>query len=174
MILVTGGAASGKSALGERICCGFGNKLLYVATMEPHSPEAAARILRHRAARAGKGFTTLECSRDLHKVVLERGYDCALLECMGNLLAGQMFGAGTSSDRLVETVLAGVRRLSAQLPQLVIVTNQVFSGAEQYGGDMAVYLDCLGKINAQVASEATAVVESVCGLALPHKGGIAL
>ena len=55
LVLVTGGAASGKSELAERIVCELakGKPMLYVAAMETEGEEAQKRIARHRALRAG-------------------------------------------------------------------------------------------------------------------------
>ena len=60
-VLVTGGAASGKSEYAEKVLlslAGSGEKL-YIACMRNDS-EAAKRIARHRALREGKGFVTIE------------------------------------------------------------------------------------------------------------------
>ena len=61
LLYIAGGAGSGKSSFAESqiVRSGLPNPL-YIATMEPFGPEAEARIARHRALRAGKGFTTVE------------------------------------------------------------------------------------------------------------------
>ena len=48
LILVTGGAASGKSAHAERLVCEKAQSRLYLATMQPFGKSAEARIARHR------------------------------------------------------------------------------------------------------------------------------
>ena len=60
-ILVTGGSASGKSSLAERLAVQGPPPWTYVATMRPWGAEARARIDRHRRLRRGRGFETLEC-----------------------------------------------------------------------------------------------------------------
>ena len=62
--LVIGAAASGKSAYAESLCLGHDGPRVYLATMEPFGEEGARRIARHRALREGKGFSTLERTRD--------------------------------------------------------------------------------------------------------------
>ena len=44
--LVFGGAACGKSAFAEGLCCARGGRVLYVATMERAGADAEARIER--------------------------------------------------------------------------------------------------------------------------------
>lgn len=174
MVLVTGGASSGKSELAEKICLTLGEGRLYIATMRPYGEEAYIRIARHRAARAGRGFDTLECYENLHSLEIPRRYDTILLECMGNLVANQLFDAKTSAAETVDRVLAGVEMLKRQSDRVVIVTNDIFSGVEQYCGDMEIYLKCLAEVSNCLAHTATVVVESVCGLPLYLKGELAV
>ncbi len=60
MALVTGGAASGKSAFAEQLALSLPGPHAYVATMRHGDGETEARIARHRDMRAGKGFVTIE------------------------------------------------------------------------------------------------------------------
>ena len=81
LILVSGGAASGKSEYAESLIVRAGHeKRTYIATMEIFDAEGARRAARHRTMRAGKGFTTLECPRGLMEAALPAG-GSALLEC---------------------------------------------------------------------------------------------
>ena len=68
MILVTGGASSGKSAYAEQLACSLPGSRYYLAAMKPFGEEGARRIARHRALRAGKGFVTVECYEGLETV----------------------------------------------------------------------------------------------------------
>lgn len=104
MIVVTGVSGSGKSEYAENRAAALagGGPLYYVAAMEPYGEEAARRIRRHRSLRAGKGFTTLECYRDIARVPDMIGASrcreaTVLVECMSNLLANEMFSAETGS-----------------------------------------------------------------------------
>lgn len=71
--VVTGGAGSGKSALAEDIACTLAGTgpLVYLATMIPSGTEAKARVARHRAKRAGRGFVTVERAHDLAGLVCD-------------------------------------------------------------------------------------------------------
>lgn len=178
LVLITGGAASGKSALGERVCraLGGGGRLLYIAAMRPHGAEAAARIARHREQRQGLGFETLERYTDLAGAALAPGYSAALLEDTGNLVANEMFEAGVPVDAVAETAFRGIRGVWRRTGALVIIANEIFSGCERFdsNGEMAAYLTALGRLHCLVAAEAAVVVESVCGLPLSLKGELPL
>lgn len=91
--LIIGGSASGKSSYAERLTVslpGDGPRI-YLATMEAFGAEAHARIARHRQMRRGRGFETLECTRNLASAQVPPGSN-VLLEDMGNLVANELFG----------------------------------------------------------------------------------
>ncbi len=175
LIVVTGGAASGKSALAEDIACTLaqGRPMLYVAAMEPFGEEAQRRIARHRALRAGKGFTTLEHSTRFDLLRPPSGFAAALFECASTALANEMFSpAGAGGDG--GSILAGVQALTARCAHTVVVTNEVFSDGYAYDAGTAAYLHALGQLNQQLARQADAVAESVCGIPVWQKGEIEL
>ena len=94
LILVTGGSGSGKSEYAEntavRLAKEEGLPLYYIAAMKPYGEEGRRRVERHRRLRAGKGFETWERYMDLKGLALpKRGV--ALLECLSNLTANEMF-----------------------------------------------------------------------------------
>ena len=135
LIVITGGAASGKSAQAERILCkraAHGGSRLYLATMQPFGQAARARMLRHHKLRAGKGFDTVERYTGLEHLKLERQYDGILLECMSNLLANEQFSPdGVGQAYAVTGILRGIDALRAQCG-LVVVTNEIFSDGKRY------------------------------------------
>lgn len=101
--LITGGSGSGKSAYAEKYICHVSNEKgykekYYIATMQVFDDEGQRKIDRHRRLRAGKGFITIEQPRDIKKAVEKlQSENClknvrsALLECMSNLVANEMF-----------------------------------------------------------------------------------
>ena len=115
--LVIGAAASGKSAYAESLCLGHDGPRVYLATMEPFGEEGARRIARHRALREGKGFSTLERTRDVGAAVSGLPRGCTLLlEDVGNLVANELFAEGGLSprdpDAAAREVLGGIERLA--------------------------------------------------------------
>ena len=118
LVLVTGGAASGKSAHAERLLCAAApaGERLYLATMQPFGEAAARRITRHRELRRGKGFVTAERCLGLAGFAPPRRFEGVLLECLPNLLANEVFSDGVAYPE--ETMrylraLAGINRALA-------------------------------------------------------------
>lgn len=169
LILVTGGSGSGKSAFAEDTILSFGEgNRFYIATMFPFDKESDKRVERHRAMRAGKGFATLECYTDLQKRAFEEG-GIYLLECMSNLVANEMFQEEGAKENTVSEILCGIQRLYEKAKHLVIVTNEIFSEASCYEGEMRTYQEYLGTINQRLAEMADEVVEVVYGIPIYHK-----
>lgn len=171
LILVTGGAASGKSAHAERLLCEAApSSRLYLATMQPFGAAAQARIARHRALRRGKGFETVECPLGLQNLSLARRYDGILLEDLGNLLANEIFAPEGAGDAAFGSILAGIAHLQDCCETLVVVTDEIFSDGVDYPPETERYIRDLAALNRALAARAEAVYESVCGILLPLKG----
>ena len=164
MVLVTGGSGSGKSAFAEERVLSFGKgKRIYIATMEPFGEEGRKRVERHREMRAGKGFETVERYTNLKELTVPKGCT-VLLECMSNLVANEMFREDGAKERTVEEILEGIKCLEEQAGNLVIVTNEIFSDALAFDGEMETYLKYLGEINRRVTEEADEAAEVVYGI----------
>ena len=169
LTLVIGGAASGKSAFAESLCMQSTLPRTYLATMQVWDAECAARIARHRAMRAQKQFATVECPRGLEAITLpQRG--TVLLEDLGNLAANELYDPAGAGEAAADAVLRGIEALRAQCEELILVTNEVFSGGTAYAGDTERYLRTLAKINNAAAQRADMVVRVVCGIPVYYKG----
>ena len=169
VILVTGGAASGKSEHAEKILCARAHSRLYLATMQPFGKSAQARIARHRALREGKGFDTLERTLDLASLRIDRHYDGILLEDLGNLLANEIFSPDGAAENCAKSILDGIENLKLYCDTLVIVSNEIFSDGEDYPSETQHYIQKLAELHSHIAQEADAIYESVCGILLPIK-----
>lgn len=164
--LVIGGAASGKSEYAEALVMKLDGPRVYLAAMEPFGPEAEARIARHRAMRAARGFETVERYTDAGGAPLPPGAN-VLLEDLGNLAANEMYSPAGGGG---EAVFAGVERLLDRCRHLTVVTNEVFSGGADYAGDTLRYMKALADINRWLAGEADFVCEVAVGLPNVLKG----
>lgn len=168
LILVSGGSGSGKSAFAEDLIVSSGLETkIYVATMQVWDAEGQARVDRHRAMRAGKGFATLECPANLEGTDVPAG--CALLlEDLTNLAANEWFGGDRSGAE--ERVLSGLRKLKSRAALTVVVANELFSDGIEYDKETADYLSCLARLNRAAGSMADRVYEVVCGIPVRWKG----
>ena len=168
MILVTGGSKCGKSRCAESLFDNHTEQKYYIAAMKPFGEEAHAAIARHRKMRAEKGFLTVEQYTDINRADIADG--CAvLLECMGNLLANEMFRGGEAAD-CTEKIISDVLRLYQRTSLLVIVTSQVGSDGIRYEAGTAGYITALGRINQALAAKADRVIECVYGIPVAIKG----
>ena len=182
LCLITGASGSGKSEYAETLVCQLAKKeqitkKIYVATMECESGEAQKRIARHRALRAGKGFTTIEAplgflgeSPESEKELSSCGGSVVLLECMSNLLANLMFSAGMGGCAAQEEALWQMARLRKACAHLVIVTNEIFSDGAFYEGEIKEYVRSLAWINQRLAERADVFCEIVYTIPVFLKG----
>lgn len=167
--LVTGGARSGKSAYAESLAVSLGAPRWYLATMTSGDEESRARIARHVAQRAGKGFETFEMSGEAPR--LEGGV--ALLDDIPNLLASRLYGPGagaaTEPEDACATIVRDVRTLSRSCESLVVVTAEVGADGRRYDPGTQAYVSALGALGCAIASCADLVVEVAAGCALEVK-----
>lgn len=205
--LITGGSGSGKSAYAEKYICHASNEKgckekYYIATMQVFDDEGQRKIDRHRRLRAGKGFITIERPRDIKKAVGKLQFEnclktgrSALLECMSNLVANEMFPPVDVSgmqaaeakketlddpenmkdydtaqiSRVSKKVLNEVSILSENVAELVIVTNNVFEDGVSYDESTMNYIKAMGIVNRGLAAMAESVVEVVAGIPVTVK-----
>ncbi len=173
--LVYGGSACGKSQYAEDTICRLseGKSKYYIATMQVGDDEEnIERVEKHREMRKEKGFTTIECQCNL-KMALEKMSDSknALLECVSNLVANEMFFGGEiiSKEETVWKVKDGISKLAEGTENLVVVTNNVFESDSDYDEITLSYMDALGEINEFLTTLADEVYEVVAGIPLRIK-----
>lgn len=168
--VITGGSGSGKSAYAEQQILQYGPaERIYIATMFPFDEECHARIKRHRAMRAEKQFATVECYTGLKSLAVPPG-SVALLECMSNLVANEMYQEDGAGENTVEEVLSGISHVLSAARHLVVVTNEIFSDGIEYDPETIRYQRYLGEINARMGRLADQVTEVVYGIPLKLKG----
>ena len=166
LTIIIGGAGSGKSAFAEAHVCRLPGRKIYLAAMIARDGESRARVEKHRAQRAGKGFETLERGFDLENASIPAGAN-VLLEDLSNLLANEMYepaGGGINAVRRELSFLIG------KCENLTVVTNEVFSGGADYDDESLRYMRALADLNRELAAQADLVVEVVCTLPNILKG----
>ena len=167
--LVIGGNGSGKSAYAEKevLAAGCG-RVYYLATMRVLDEEMERKVARHRRMRAGRGWLTIEQPVDIGQAanVISGDSSAALLECLSNLAANEMFRGGqiVPEDTVVQNIVAGIHRLMACTDCLVLVSNSVFSDGITYDEGTEAYIRALGRINQEISGMADRVTEVVAGI----------
>jgi adenosylcobinamide kinase/adenosylcobinamide-phosphate guanylyltransferase len=163
IILVTGGARSGKSKYAEQRAAVLGRRRLYVATAEAKDEEMVQRIAEHKRRR-GDEWTTIEEAVELAEALLaQRGRtDCALVDCLtlwlSNLLLqhDQVYAEGK-----VEDLVTTLPRLDFHV---ILVTNEVGWGIVPDNSLARQFRDLAGWTNQRIAAIANEVVLTVAGI----------
>ena len=98
MILVTGGARSGKSRHAEALIADF-PQVLYIATSQIFDDEMAARIQHHRDGRPAH-LRTAERWQHLDALITADNApdEAILLECITTMVTNLLFALGGDSD----------------------------------------------------------------------------
>lgn len=170
VVLVLGGAASGKSEYAESLVLQQKGTRFYLATMENRGETARKRIARHRALRAEKGFLTIEQSKNIECAPIEEN-SVVLLECLSNLFANEMYSQypPRPAMEVAHEIKQGIEALSHRAKDLIIVSNNIFDDGVSYDPESMEYMEGLSWLNAELASGADAVIEVVCSIPIIHK-----
>lgn len=163
VVLITGGARSGKSRYAEERARETGARRLYLATAEAKDEEMARRIAAHRERR-GDGWLTVEEPIELSRELLRRRgeVDCALVDCLT---------LWTSNLLLLHDVEAVTKKIDELINALTLLDFHVFFVTNEVGSaivpDNALarsFRDLVGWTNQRVAQSADEVVLMVAGL----------
>jgi adenosylcobinamide kinase/adenosylcobinamide-phosphate guanylyltransferase len=114
VILVTGGARSGKSTFAVRLAEGLGDKVLYVATARASDAEMKIRISNHAKSRPVH-WKTLETSYDLDLGTEER-FDVVLVDCLTLLVNNLLLRHIAEGSLTIGSGQAGFEGQAAESP----------------------------------------------------------
>ena len=173
--LIIGGSGSGKSAYAEEEFSRLKNKgsKYYLATMKVYDKDGEKRVERHRQMRKNRGFHAIEQAENIEYAMkkMEGSDNAALLECMSNLVANEMYQEKIHTVREVtDKIKNGIEYLEKNLTHLMIVSNNVFEDGVLYDEMTMEYLHALDEINIWLASKAEKVTEVVVGIPVLCKG----
>jgi adenosylcobinamide kinase/adenosylcobinamide-phosphate guanylyltransferase len=176
IVLVTGGARSGKSAWAQRVAEEWNPKRVYIATSTPCDDEMRARIERHRQMRARRGWSTIEEPLALADALerAARDYPVALADCLTIWISNRMCQTGQAGHSLTEQaviedclrVIDAARRLSTGA---VFVSGEAGLGIVPENAVARRFRDLLGVCNQTIAGCADEVTLLVCGQPLRIK-----
>ncbi len=171
LVLVTGGARSGKSRFAEQYAAKHGKKVAYIATAQIYDEEMAHRVKLHQARRPSE-WDTYEAPFDADKIIPEAGkeHDLILFDCLTIYLSNLICSLPNLEDFDLNyrTVRENMDRLIAAAKAyegtIVFVTNEVGAGIVPEHRISREYRDLAGISNQLMAGAAEEVYLVVCGL----------
>ncbi|HHT9140700.1 MAG TPA: bifunctional adenosylcobinamide kinase/adenosylcobinamide-phosphate guanylyltransferase [Candidatus Tripitaka californicus] len=168
VLLVLGGARSGKSAFAVNLARGY-KRVTYLATARVQDAEMAERVKRHRQIRPAS-WQTIESPSHADKRILELegSTDLVLLDCLTlyvtNLLLDE--NQKEAKEAYIIEEIEGLCQASSEASfDVIMVSNEVGQGiipADPMGRQ---FMDIAGLVNQQVAREAEAVYFLIAGMA---------
>jgi len=165
VILITGGARSGKSKRAEMRTRAFPGQPVYVATAEALDGEMEARIAKHRARR-GTDWIEREVPLDIAAALVETdGGGARLVDCL-TLWLSNLMHAGRDCEREVDALAATLSNLKSPV---VLVTNEVGLGIVPDNALARSFRDAAGIMNQLIAAAADEVEFVVAGLPMKLK-----
>jgi adenosylcobinamide kinase/adenosylcobinamide-phosphate guanylyltransferase len=180
LILLLGGARSGKSALAERLAASLApaGNVLYVATAHAGDDEMRARIAEHRRRRPA-AWRTLEAPLALAEGIREHaaGADVVLVDCLTVWTSNLLLAAAGDAERLRPEQEADILRRVAELvatcralpATCLLIANEVGLGVVPAYPLGRAYRDLLGRANQRLAAAADHVYLLVAGLPIDVK-----
>jgi adenosylcobinamide kinase / adenosylcobinamide-phosphate guanylyltransferase len=177
IVLILGGARSGKSRFAEQLARRLGGKeVLFLATAEPADSEMVRRIGFHRASRP-HGWQTLETPRNVgpaleqadptHKIVL---IDCLTLLVSNILLScGEVPKPDLAEERVSAELSTLLQACKLRQGTVVIVSGEVGSGLVPESSLGRLFRDLLGRANQAVAAQSSAAYLLIAGIPVELK-----
>jgi adenosylcobinamide kinase/adenosylcobinamide-phosphate guanylyltransferase len=168
LVLITGGAKSGKSRLAQNLAEALPGPRLYVATGEARDDEMQVRIARHQAER-GPEWETREEPLALTRVLreIDGRYKVILVDCLTmwltNLLlreAAELAGAGQQLGEALKSMTTPV----------ILVSNEVGWGIVPDNPLARRFRDEAGLLHQELAALADLAILVVHGLPVFLKG----
>jgi adenosylcobinamide kinase/adenosylcobinamide-phosphate guanylyltransferase len=188
IILVTGGARSGKSTFAEDYSLKNGGKVAYIATAIPFDNEMKERIKIHQQRRC-ENFETIERYKDFKSLDLSllHGKEAALIDCVTVMITNIMmdylkldiendkyreieFSDLEPIEKLVNNEIQEmIELLKSNVGRTIIVTNELGMGIIPDNFFARLFRDVAGKINQNIAKISNEVYFCVSGIPLKIK-----
>ena len=179
LILILGGARSGKSAQAVRIARQIQDgQVLFVATAEPGDNEMHLRIEKHRAERPAH-WHTLEAPRNVGKAIgrQSKRYSTIIVDCItllvSNLLVDMPDPYAEAVRERVDQEIEEIVTAANGMPctsRMIVVSNEVGTGMAPLTPLGRAFRDLVGQANQTLAAASDRAVLMVAGLPLVLKG----
>ncbi len=171
LVLILGGARSGKSRFAQRLAGLAGGSVLFLATAEAGDAEMAERIARHKASRPA-AWRTLEEPLELATALQAQAAvaGAVIVGCLtlwlSNLLLRDDDASEEEALRQVDRILDSYEK---GLASYVLVSGEVGLGLVPPYPQGRAFRDILGRVNQKLAHRADKVFLMVAGIPLELK-----
>ena len=173
IVLVIGGARSGKSHFSEELVLRAEGTPFYIATAPVLDSEMAERVRLHQERRAAANWVTIEEERNLVNAIRLAAAEEAgavLIDCLTLWINNLFFRAEQEKREFGEAEMAAeCDRLIPELrafPGIVVaVLNEVGMGIVPESPLARRFRDCSGRCGQKIAAAADALYFTVCGIA---------
>ena len=172
LVLVLGGARSGKSRFAQQLAEERGGSaVLFVATAQASDEEMAARIRAHRLCRPAE-WRTLEAPLRAAAAIREAGAlaQVVLLDCLTLLISNILIAAGedaAGAEEAIEEEIGALLALRQELPAtIIVVSNEVGMGVVPPTPIGRLFRDLQGRANQRLAQQADEVYFLLAGVPL--------
>jgi adenosylcobinamide kinase/adenosylcobinamide-phosphate guanylyltransferase len=170
LILVIGGARSGKSNFAQARADARQGRKVFIATARAGDDEMKLRIEKHRSERPSHWHTIEEPLRLAQMLDDCAGvYDVVLIDCIGFWISNLLLANAAEGDILqeVDRLLAYCKTSGADV---IVVSNETGMGIVPEHRLSRLFRDVLGKTNQELAGAADEVFFLVAGIPLQIKG----
>lgn len=182
IILVTGGARSGKSSFAEYICKKQNNKTAYIATSVAFDDEMKNRVKKHQESRP-KNWKTYEIYKNIYSIVeeLDKNYDTVIMDCVTLMVNNLMFSYNIEIDQAtleelneledyirdqITKLLEAVKKTNLYF---VIVSNEIGMGIVPENKLSRIYGDFVGRANQLIGKYSDEAYFVVSGIPMKVK-----
>lgn len=175
---ISGGAKNGKSTLAQNLAVALGEKRYYVATMISTGAEDDERIRRHVEDRAGLGFETVECFKNILDCLKTADPDGVfLVDSVTALIQNALFPVEKNYEMDLDAAARCADELIAfagKVRCVVFVSDYIYSDGEDFSESTESYRKCLAAIDRRLAAACDTVVEVCAGAYIIYKGELPL
>lgn len=166
IVLITGGARSGKSNYAEKRALTLSPNPVYIATARIWDEEFRQRVLRHQEQRAPE-WTNIEEEKTLSRHQLNGRV--VLIDCVTLWCTNFFFDLNAEVDKALEAVRDEFDRFTHQNATFLFVTNEIGCGGTSENEIQRKFTDLQGWVNQYIASQADEVILMVAGIPMKVK-----